>query len=559
MSIVISLLLLLAIFVALYKIFPKAGYTAWYAFIPVYNFVIWLKIIQKPWWWIFLLLFPGPNVLMLMIMSVNTGTVFGLREPKDVFLGGVFPFFYMPYWTFTSDLKYVGPIDRLKFPKSTSMEWRDAILFAVVAASIIRSYTFEAFTIPTGSMEKSLLIGDYLFVDKLAYGPKLPLTPLAFPFAHHSLPATNNTIPSYVEWISLPFYRLPGYSNVERNDVVVFNYPEGDTVDVEFQANKSFNSMIHEEALNLKYIDFSQKKTIKSDEQYNQIARQRLLKERDFTIRPVDKRENYIKRCVAIPGDEIEIKETILYVNGEKAFEADEMQFAYFVQFKQPFALNPRNKMKLKTEYGVNLADAIQLNQQSTLFRIPLTKEMRNKLEQNPDVAAVERSVNPVDDFSFIDKLITKNTYGPDFYAYLEQEKIFNPRYPYYPNVKEYNWNEDNFGPLVIPAKGMTMELNERNLPLYSRPISVYEGNKLEVKDGKIFINNEETTSYTFKMNYYWLMGDNRHNSADSRFWGFVPEDHVVGKASFVWLSIDPDLTTSEGKFRWDKMFRGVR
>ena len=192
------------------------------------------------------------------------------------------------------------------------MEWRDAILFAVVAASIIRTYTFEAFTIPTGSMEKSLLIGDYLFVDKLAYGPKVPLTPLAFPFAHHSLPLTNNTIPAYLTWLELPFYRIPGYSHIERNDVVVFNFPEGDTVDVEYQANKSFNSMIREDAFNMLYNDFSSNKELKTDEQYKAIARKRILAQRNLTIRPVDKRENYIKRCVGIPGDEIEVIDGIL-------------------------------------------------------------------------------------------------------------------------------------------------------------------------------------------------------------------------------------------------------
>ena len=558
MSIIITIILLLAIFAGLYKLFPKAGYKAWYAFIPIYNFVIWLKIIEKPWWWIILLLFPGPNILMIMIMTVNLGTVFGYRETRDVALGGFFPFFYMPYWAFTDDPKLIGQIDRVKFPKTTSMEWRDAILFAVVAASIIRTYTFEAFTIPTGSMEKSLLIGDYLFVDKLAYGPKVPMTPMAFPFAHHSLPFTNNTVPAYVEWLSFPFYRLPGYSSIKRNDVVVFNFPEGDTVDVEYQANKSFNSMIREDAFVLMYNDFVAKKTIKTDAQYTEIARAKILKQRNLTIRPIDKRENYIKRCVGIPGDVIEVKDGILHIDGEKAFMADEMQYAYFVQFKNTMTMNSKNRMMLKTAYNVNLSDAIQLNQEGTLYRMPLTAEMKDKLEANSLVASIKRSINKKDSFNFIDKLITRNTYGPDFLTYLESIENYSPRYPYYPNVKSYNWTEDNFGPLVIPATGMKIDLTIENLPLFSRPIRVYEGNKLEVKDGKIFINDEETTSYTFKMNYYWLMGDNRHNSADSRFWGFVPEDHVVGKAAFVWLSVDPELSTSDGKFRWDKMFRLV-
>ncbi|MFT4754605.1 MAG: signal peptidase I [Salibacteraceae bacterium] len=567
MSIIIASLFLLAIFFGLSRLFPLVNekYKSWYAFVPVYNLYIWLKIIEKPWWWIILLLFPGPNILLIMIMVVNTGTVFGYREPKDVALGGILPFAYLPYWALTGQPKYIGQIDRIKFPKTSSMEWRDAILFAVVAASIIRTYTFEAFTIPTGSMEKSLLIGDYLFVDKLAYGPKVPLTPLAFPFAHHSLPATNNTIPSYLNWLALPFYRIPGYSSVQRNDVVVFNFPEGDTVDVEYQANKSFNSMLREEGFNLMYQDFQAKKPIKPQKEYQNIARQKIINTRDLTVRPIDKRENYIKRCVGIPGDIIEVKDGILFIGDKQAEMADEMQYAYFVQFKKPTDLNPnskqglKNRMRFKKEYNVNLADAIQLNQESTLFRMPLTAEMHDKLKTDTRVSEVKRSINKKDSFTFIDQLINRSEYSPQFIKYLEEIGMYSTKFPYYPNVRAYNWTEDNFGPLIIPAEGMTVDLTLKNLPLFSRPISVYEGNELTVTDGKIYINGQETTQYTFKMNYYWLMGDNRHNSADSRFWGYVPEDHVVGKASFVWLSMDPELPTMDGGLRYNKMFRVVR
>lgn len=566
MSIVVTFILLLAIFVALFKLFPKAGYKGWYAFVPFFNLYIWLKVIQKPWWWLILLLFPGPNILMLMIMAVNTGTVFGYREPRDVALNGILPFIYMPYWAFTEDPKHIGLIDRVKYPKTTAMEWRDAILFAIVAASIIRTYTFEAFTIPTGSMEKSLLIGDYLFVDKLAYGAKIPETPMAFPFAHHSLPMTNNTVPAYLNWIKLPFYRLPGYSHIERNDVVVFNYPAGDTVDVVLQASNSYESMIRSEALGQKINDFRTGQTIKSENLYYNQARNTIKKTKDLTVRPVDKRENYIKRCVAIPGDEIEIIDRILYVNGEKAFMADDMQYAYFVQFKNPFPMDihvqhltitQEAKMSIKKKYNVNIQDIHTLNQ-GTLFRLTLTKEVKEKMASDPNILEVKESINPKDDFNFMDKMSFR---GADqaVVQFLKDQKLFNLGYPYYPNVKEYDWNEDNFGPLVIPKVGMTIDLTLENLPLFSRPIGVYEGNKLEVKNGQIFINGKVATSYTFKMNYYWLMGDNRHNSADSRFWGFVPENHVVGRAAFVWLSIDPELGMSDGKFRWNKMFRLVK
>ncbi len=539
MSLIISLLLLLAILVGLSKLFPLVDekYKSWYAFIPVYNLYIWLKIIEKPWWWIILLLFPGPNILMISIMVVNTGTVFGYRETKDVVLGGFLPFFYLPYWSFSEQPKHIGQIDRVKFPKSSAMEWRDAILFAVVAASIIRTYTFEAFTIPTGSMEKSLLIGDYLFVDKLAYGPKTPITPIAFPFAHHSLPLTNNTVPSYVKWLQLPANRLPGYSSIKRNDVVVFNYPEGDTVDVEIQANQSYYSMIRSVSQQAKREELAAGQPEKPDAYYYKIAKNYLLENRKFTIRPVDKRENYIKRCVAIAGDEIEIKEGILYVNKEKSFMAEEMQYVYFVTFKNTINLTDRAKANFKKEYNVNLASIMDASGNGTTFRMPLTKEMVEKIKLDPNVVNVERYINPK--------------------PALDAERTLD--YPYYPNVKSYNWTEDNFGPLVIPSAGMTIDLTIENLPLFKRPIRVYEGNDLKVKNGKIWINGEETTTYTFKMNYYWLMGDNRHNSADSRFWGFVPEDHVVGKASFVWLSIDPELPSFDGGLRFDKMFRTVK
>ena len=452
MSLIISVLLLLAIFVGLSKLFPLVDekYKSWYAFIPIYNLYIWLKIIEKPWWWIILLLFPGPNILMISIMVVNTGTVFGYRETKDVALGGFLPFFYLPYWAFTEQPKYIGQIDRVKFPKTSAMEWRDAILFAVVAASIIRTYTFEAFTIPTGSMEKSLLIGDYLFVDKLAYGPKTPISPIAFPFAHHSLPATNNTVPSYVKWLQLPANRLPGYSSIKRNDVVVFNYPEGDTVDVEIQANQSYYSMIRSVGQQAKREEVAAGQPEKSDSYYYKLAKNYLLENRKFTIRPVDKRENYIKRCVAIAGDEIEIKQGILYVNNEKSFMAQEMQYVYFVTFKNAINLTDRAKLNFKKEYNVNLASIRDESGNGTVFRMPLTKEMVEKIKQDPNVVNVERYINPK--------------------PALDSDRSLD--YPYYPNVKSYNWTEDNFGPLVIPSAGMTIDLTVENLPLFERPIS---------------------------------------------------------------------------------------
>lgn len=561
MTLIIWLLLLVAIFVALSKIFVKAGEDSWKAFVPGLNFYVWLKIIEKPWWWLFLLIFPGPNVLMLMIMCVNLATVLDRRESKDVVLAAFVPFIYLNMLGFDEKVKYVGPIDRKKFKKTSTQEWRDAILFAIVAASIIRTYFLEAFTIPTPSMEKSMLVGDYLFVSKLSYGPKVPQTPLSFPFAHHSLP--NTTIPSYLDWIKLPYHRLPGLGGIERNDVVVFNYPEGDTVDIEFQANKSVNAYINELAFQYRAIDFINKAPIRSHEYYQNKAKRNIDNERQLTVRPVDKRENYIKRCVALPGDKIEIKDGILFVNGKQGEMPEDMQYNYYANTAGQFVLNRKNSDKLKKQFNINYASFKDspfnpLNSKHNRFYFPLTHEKQEEMARDNAFKSVDRYIHKKNEFGMVTNLILKNSFRQDFTDYLINQKDYDPLRYVFPNNPKYDWTEDSFGPLVIPAEGATVNLTVDNLPIYKRLITVYEHNELRVKDGKIFINGEETSSYTFKMNYYWLMGDNRHNSMDSRFWGFVPEDHVVGKALFIWMSLDPELGFSEGKIRWNRFFKLV-
>ena len=287
---IIQLILLLLIFASLFFIFKKAGEEPWKALIPGYNLWIWLKIIHKPWWWLIILLFPGPNILLLMIMSANTAAVLGQRASKDMLLAGLLPFVYMPYLALSNDIGYMGPVDRKVYPKTALQEWRDAILFAVVAAMLIRTYTLEAFTIPTSSMEKSMLIGDYLFVDKVSYGTRIPETPLSFPLVHHSLPGT--TIPSYLKWMDFGYHRLPGFRTIKNNDIVVFNFPEGDTVDVQMQSNQSFNSILRERAFNSMYKDFTAGRKVKPLHDYIGNERQKYMQNEDFTVRPVDKREN---------------------------------------------------------------------------------------------------------------------------------------------------------------------------------------------------------------------------------------------------------------------------
>lgn len=382
--------------------------------------------------------------------------------------------------------------------KSALVEWVDAIIFAVIAATLIRMFFIEAYTIPTSSMEKSLLVGDYLFVSKVSYGPKLPNTPLSFPFAHHTLPFTKQT-KSYVEWIKRPYKRLAGFGDVERNDVVVFNFPEGDTVIVQHQ-DKSYYAVVRELGRNYVWSNF------------------------DIVVRPVDKRENYIKRCVAIPGDTMLIERGNLYVNGKMQEPIEGLQYNYTIRTNGT-AINS----KILDDLNIAKADRF-FNPSGGIYEMPLTTEAYNRIRKLRNVHSVLRHENTN--------------------ATMMTKAIF-------PHSPDYPWTEDNFGPLWIPKKGESVDITLDNLPLYERIIGHYEQNTLEVKDSVIYINDKPASSYTFNMDYYFMMGDNRHNSADSRFWGFVPEDHVVGKASFVWLSLDIDKRFP-ANIRFNRFLMGI-
>ncbi len=506
---IIFFIFTLASIAGLWGVFRKAGQPGWKVLIPVYNLYIWVKISGKPRWWIIFLLVPYINIFMVMLLLVELLKGFNRDTIGAQVLCILFPYVYLPMLGF-GKAEFIHPADRKKIKKSTTREWTEAIIFAVIAATIIRTFFIEAYTIPTSSMEKSMLVGDYLFVSKVAYGPRFPMTPLSLPFTHHTLPLTKST-KSYLEWISLPYYRFPGYTSINRNDVVVFNYPDGDTVALN-QQNISYYKLVRDYGHNNVWgNDFRNPQTGRRESNY--FGR--------IVARPVDKRENYIKRCVALPGDVLEVKDHILYINGRKAEDFPGIQYQYIVRTKSPL------DHKFFNKYRILLSDVMPFPQSNT-YIIPLTGKLLPVVEGMPNTDTMA--------------LLTTTGWDPDIF----------PHSPHFP------WNRDNFGPLTIPRKGVTVQIDTVSLLLYDRIIQIYEGNDLKVENGSVFINGVEAKSYTFKQDYYFMMGDNRHNSADSRMWGFVPHDHIVGKASFVWLSLDPDRKWFNGKIRWNKMFRSI-
>jgi signal peptidase I len=370
-------------------------------------------------------------------------------------------------------------------------EWLDAAVFAIVAATLIRTFLVEAYTIPTGSMEGTLLVNDYLFVSKISYGPRIPMTPLAVPLVHNTLPVTGGK--SYSEAVKWDYHRWWGLGDVERYDVVVFNFPEGDTIIKEMPEQDYY---IYERAL----------------------GRQTVLNTYTVDTRPVDKTDNYIKRCIGIPGDKIELRNGIVYVNDKPSpvFPHSKMEYRVIT-----------NGSPLNTEF-LDEQKAEVMNVAGNEYDLLIENQAVPAVQKQPQIAR------------FIPVIAPKGEVGSVQAWTFPQD------------TTHFKWNLDNFGPLVIPKKGTTVQLTPENIALYRRVIGVYEGNKLEERNGQFFINGQPSSSYTFKMDYFWMMGDNRHNSLDSRFWGFVPEDHVVGKAWFVWLSY------GENGIRWSRLFRGV-
>ncbi|MBB6274195.1 signal peptidase I [Pedobacter cryoconitis] len=383
-----------------------------------------------------------------------------------------------------------------KKKKTKSREWFDAVLFAVIAATVIRVFFIEAYTIPTGSMEKSLLIGDFLFVSKVNYGARIPMTPVAFPFAHHTMPVTGTK--AYYDGIQWKYRRLPGMQDIKRNDVVVFNFPDGDTVALEAQ-DRDYYDMVRS------------------------VGRQAIQSQYTIVSRPVDKRENYIKRCIGISGDILSMSNGLVTINGKAEPMKNTGQIDYLVKFKTSDV-----NFQVFEEMGFVIDRDISAVSQDS-YNFVGTPVMMDKVKK----------------LDFVASVVTR-TAAPG----AAEPNVF----PQDPNRK---WNADNWGPIQVPKKGWTVKLDSVSMPLYQRAISIYEGNKVEKVAGGWLINGVKTDSYTFKMDYYWMMGDNRHNSLDSRYWGFVPEDHIVGKALFIWMSYDTNGSFFS-KIRWGRLFNGI-
>lgn len=465
-------------FLGTWKLYESAGRKRWQAAIPVYNAIVLMKIIGRPTWWTVLLFIPIINLIMFPVIWVETLRSFGKRSTLDSILG-IFTFgFYIFYVNYTQKLNYVT--DRSLQPDNKAADTVSSLLFAVIVATIVHTYFIQPYTIPTSSLEKSLLVGDFLFVSKMNYGARVPMTTVALPMVHDTIPFTKQK--SYLTWPELPYLRLPALQKIERSDIVVFNWPV-DTV--------------------YKFRDKSGKRVEK----------------------PIDKKSNYVKRCVGIPGDTLSIKKGIIFINGKELILPERAK----PQFSYKLALDGKTPVDFEYLFkDMDITDGgyfTDNEKRDTLYIAALTAANAERFKNVPGITSVQRVI----------------TTGVD-------NSIF-------PHINK--WNNDNLGPIYIPQEGKTVALNVENLPFYKTIITDYEKNELQVNGSEIRINGKIATTYTFKQNYYWMMGDNRHNSEDSRYWGYVPENHIVGKPVFIWLSIDSNGKGFD-KIRWERLFTTV-
>ena len=515
-------------FLGTFQLYKKAGRKSWEAIIPVYNAIVLMQIIRRPKWWVILLFIPIINLMMFPVVWVETLRSFGKNSSKDTLLGIATLGFYLFLINF--DPKIVYNQDRDLSPKTWFGEWINALLFAVIAATLVHNYFIQPYIIPTGSLEKTLLIGDFLFVSKFHYGARTPTSAVSFPMVHDTIPIIKTR--SYLKKPQIPYFRLPGFQEVQRNEIVVFSWP-ADTV-------RKF---------------FVKEKGIK---------------------KPIDKKSNYVKRCVGIPGDTLEIINGFVHINGiqNKLPERARTQYSHFGYNKKGVS----SKMLLDNGYK-NFTRKYRIEnitQESYEALVPyilgrisndinnfvvitpsaglpprllgkLRLRAKELLDVQKELTLTLKEAQELQEKGILDSIVRKIT----------KTKTANSNF--FPNEIPYDWNEDNFGPILIPKSGMTIELNESNLPLYKKIIREYENNTLTKKGSSLFINGKEATTYTFKKDYYWMMGDNRHRSEDSRYWGYVPDDHILGKPILIWFSIDGiNDGIKNWKIRWDRLMTTV-
>ncbi|MCG8893469.1 signal peptidase I [Tenacibaculum finnmarkense] len=478
-------------FLGTWKLYVKAGRKAWEAALPIYNAIILMQIINRPKWWVILLFIPVVNLLMFPILWIETCRSFGFNKKTDTLLAVFTLGFYIYYINYLTDTPYIK--DRSLQPNSALGEWVSSIAFAIIAATLVHTYFMQPYTIPTSSLEKTLLVGDYLFVSKFHYGARIPSTTIAAPMAHDTLPvlgtksfiSDDKNKDGFLNKTSLPYMRIPGFQKIKRNDIVVFSWP-ADSL-----------------------------KTMWGD------------KSGVATYKPIDKKTNYVKRATGIAGDTLEVRDGYVFINGKKTILPDRAKPQWYFKVDTQGVKLP---METINEFNINGEGKMS---NDGIYYFNLTDDEAASLAKNSLVKSVTKRIRP------------KGTYDASVF----------------PHSPKYAWSSDNFGPLYIPKAGSTVPLNEDTIPFYEQIIRRYENNNLTIFGDEIYINGKKATSYTFKQDYYWMMGDNRQNSLDARNWGYVPFDHVVGKPVLIWLSWNPnapDFMSKINSIRWERMFTTV-
>ena len=513
-----------------WKLYVKAGRKAWEAFVPVYNGVILMKIINRPWWWVLLLFIPIINLLMFPVVWVETIRSFGKNKLLDTWLAILTLGFYIFYVNYIEDVTYIE--DRDLKPRSGLGEWVSSIVFAIVAATFVHTYFIQPYVIPTGSLERTLRIGDFLFVSKFHYGARVPMTTLAAPMVHDTIPGINKRSyladvnpetykESWINKLQLPYLRLPGFQEVKKNDIVVFSLPS-DTLYQFFKAEKAVK-------------------------------------------KPIDKKSNYVKRCVGTPGDSLQVIDGFVHINGEKLQLSDRAKVMYDYTVYSSKGVSSRVLAEVDaTDYTRKyFADVLNQNQYNALapYILGAYKNQAGKYE----IIALEKGI-PTEAIrelrlalteekplarvaNMTDEMVTQLRANPAIDSVVQTNEgkgVYAGAFPQKPNF--YPWNNDNFGPIYLPERGATVKIDYKTIPLYKKIIRDYEYNDVKVDGNTVYINGEVADSYTFKQDYYWMMGDNRDHSEDSRTWGYVPANHIVGKPVFLWMSFD---NFKEGIFNW--------